>query len=228
MLKEAMEEGRSMARLGERDIKDEAKDEYDDSKSALFRDVTEAQLTIAESTYALTHNSNAHQSPANYKDLSDEHWQFTEYAKDPKVLTLYCGESGFSSNDGINWVLTDSETTFRVRKEDVRQTGGKWRLCPANTEAFTSIIPGRLNFVFLCDVLDKVDNAEGVVQPERRGTYAQLYAAKRLGEKSSLRGIQDMVRVVSKTLLHEMFHAIIGKPRSQHRPLHPPAWLDTY
>jgi hypothetical protein len=127
---------------------------------------------------------------------------------------LYCGESGFSSNDGLNWVLDDSGFTFRVRKDAVRQSGGKWRLCPANTEAFTAIVAGRCQFIFLCDILDKVDNAEGVVQPKDRGTYAQLYAAKRLREKSSLRGRQDMVRVVSKTLLHEMFHAIIGKPRS--------------
>jgi hypothetical protein len=62
MLKEAMEEGRSMARLGERDIKKEAKDEYDDSKASLFRGVSEAQLTMAQSTYAMSHNSNAHQS----------------------------------------------------------------------------------------------------------------------------------------------------------------------
>jgi hypothetical protein len=138
--------------------------------------------------------------------------------KGTKELTLYCGDTAFASDNGEDWTFKDTDKdgdfTFSIPKDRVRQTGGKWRLCGAKSEATTMTKTGVFNAIMLCNVLDKVDEVKGVQKPEDRGTYAQLHKAQRLTDGSSLRIRQDLVRVVSKTLLHEMFHVVIGKPRS--------------
>jgi hypothetical protein len=213
MLKVAMVESYQLAQLGEKDI-DGPKDSMDNSRTQLFPKAKERDVKTIKSTYATSNNTHAYQCLDNFSALHrSKAWEFREYQAGTQEVVIMCDSSDFDTNDGEVWKLKDTDAV--VELGPFPRLRGEYTFCPVNDDGS---IPDAITYhhypyydwswIVLCTLLDVRGTRKE--EPEDRGTLAQLHESGRLGEGSSLlhsRGDLDVV--VSVTLLHEMFHAVL-------------------
>jgi hypothetical protein len=129
-------------------------------------------------------------------------------------LTIYCGDSDFyTTNNGATWI--DRANTIQFRGDGATRNGQP-SICPGNDYAITALGNG-FAMIFLCEILEAGRNTGSGIVPAvtERGTYKQLYDRGRLQYGTQLH--PELEWVVSVSLLHELFHAVMGDT-SQYRP----------
>jgi hypothetical protein len=227
-IKAAMLEAQKMAELGAGDTLDTIKgrfDRLDNSINQLFPWGMPRHFNTIKGTYYIPmarNNYNAHQRPENFKTMANAPWQFTEFTAETKDLVIGCGSDDFTTEFGWAWKFKATGVQFKVAK--MYHKHDKWTLCPTGSFAGQIDMPklkGYFDVLLLCDILDdKTAKGVPVLGIEDRGTLEQLYqmpkgSKGRLEEGSSF-WVQsnDLNLVLSRALLHEMFH-VVFKDRSK-------------
>jgi hypothetical protein len=145
-------------------------------------------------------------------------YKFEKYSKPRGTILIACGSSDFTTDDGKTWVHKDTAQPFTFRA--TTWINGKPSLCPPGLYSWhlpLSPRSGGFNLIVLCGILDAgPEPGKSPLGPEDRGTFKQLYqmpegSKGKLQAKSSLWAHDDDLQwVISRALMHELFHYVFG------------------